>query len=190
MAKTKSSFLNMVLTLFVVTAIAATALGFVYEYTKEPIAEAKLKAKLEAVSIVVPEFNNNPSDDMYTLDSELGILECYPAKMNDELVGTAVSTLTKIGYSGLIKIMVGFNPDGSIYASEAIEHMETPGLGTKMAEPKFKDQFKGKNPASDKLLVTKDGGVIDAITASTITSRAYCDAIQRAFDAYMKGGKK
>jgi electron transport complex protein RnfG len=190
MAKTESNFLNMVLTLFVVTALAATALGFVYEYTKEPIAEAKLKAKLEAVSIVVPEFNNNPSEAMYTLDSELGPLECYPAKMNDELVGTAISTLTKMGFSGEIKIMVGLLPNGSIYTSQALEHLETPGLGTKMAEPKFKDQFKGLDPGSVQLKVKKDGGVIDAITASTITSRAYCDAIQRAYNAYMKGGQK
>lgn len=190
MAKKESNFLNMVLTLFLVTAIAATALGWVYEITKEPIAAAKLQAKLDAVSIVVPEYNNNPSEEMYTLDSDLGELECYPAKMDGELVGTAISTLTKMGFSGEIKVMVGLKPDGSIFHSAPLEHLETPGLGTKMAEPKFKDQFVGKDPGSVNLKVTKDGGMIDAITASTITSRAYCDAIQRAYDAYMKGGKK
>lgn len=190
MAKKESSFLNMVLTLFIVTGLAATALGFVYEYTKEPIAAAKLQAKLDAVSVVVPEFNNNPSEEMFTLESDLGILECYPAKLDGELVGTAISTVTKMGFSGEIKVMVGFKPDGSIYSSAPLEHLETPGLGTKMAEPKFKDQFKDLNPGTTNMKVTKDGGVIDAITASTITSRAYCDAIQRAYDAYMKGGQK
>lgn len=190
MAKTESSFVGMVLTLFIVTGLAATALGFVYEYTKEPIAEAKLKAKLEAVAVVVPEFNNNPSEEMYTVESDLGVLECYPAKMDDQLVGTAISTITKMGFSGEIKVMVGLKPDGSIFSTAPLDHMETPGLGTKMAEPRFKDQFMGLDPGAVKIKVTKDGGVIDAITASTITSRAYCDAVQRAFDNYMKGGQK
>ncbi len=190
MAKKESNFLNMVLTLFLVTALAATALGFVYEFTKEPIAAAKLKAKLDAVAVVVPEFDNNPSDEMYTIPSDLGDLECYPAKKAGIIVGTAISTVTKMGFSGEIKIMVGLKPDGSIIYSAVLDHLETPGLGTKMTKPKFKDQFIDKDPGKEKLKVTKDGGVIDAITASTITSRAYCDAIQRAYDAYMKGGQK
>jgi electron transport complex protein RnfG len=85
--------------------------------------------------------------------------------------------------------MVGFSPDGTIYSTSVLEQKETPGLGTKMTQPFFKDQFDGKNPSSFKLFVKKDGGQVDAITASTITSRAYCDAVQRAYDAYMKGGK-
>lgn len=190
MAKKESNFTNMVLTLFLVTALAATALGFVYEYTKEPIAAAKLRAKLEAVSLVVPEFDNNPSEEMYTISSDLGDLECYPAKKGGQLVGTAISTLTKMGFSGEIKIMVGLQPDGNVIESAVLDHMETPGLGTKMTQPKFKDQFINKNPGSDNLKVKKDGGIIDAITASTITSRAYCDAVRRAWDAYMKGGQK
>jgi len=190
MANKESNFLNMVLTLFIVTALAATALGFVYEITKEPIADAKLKAKLEAVSIVVPEFDNNPSEEMYTIPSDLGDLECYPAKMGDKLVGTAISTITNKGFSGNISVMVGLRSDGSIIETAVLDHLETPGLGTKMTKPKFKDQFIDKDPGKEKMKVTKDGGVIDAITASTITSRAYCDAIQRAYDAYMKGGQK
>lgn len=190
MAKKESNFLNMVFTLFIVTALAATALGFVYELTKEPIAAAKLKAKLEAVSVVVPEFDNNPSEEMYTIPSDLGDLECYPAKMGDELVGTAISTITKMGFSGEIVIMVGLRSDGTIIQSAVLDHLETPGLGTKMTKPKFKDQYIDKDPGKDNIKVTKDGGIIDAITASTITSRAYSDAIQRAYDAYMKGGQK
>ena len=190
MAKKESNFLNMVLTLFLVTAIAATALGFVYEMTKEPIAAAKLQAKLDAVAVVVPEFDNNPSEEMYVISSDLGDLECYPAKKGGELVGTAIATLTKMGFSGEIKIMVGLNPDGAIIQSSALDHHETPGLGTKMVEPRFKDQYVGLNPGQADIKVTKDGGVIDAITASTITSRAYSDAILRAYDAYMKGGQK
>ena len=89
MAKRESTFINMVLTLFIVAAISATTLGLMNEVTEEPIAAAKLKAKLEAVEKVVPEFDNDPASEMYILPSDLGDLECYPAKMGDELVGTA-----------------------------------------------------------------------------------------------------
>jgi len=190
MAKRESTFKNMVTTLFIVAAVSAATLGLVNEVTEGPIAEAKLRAKLEAVEKVVPQFDNNPSEEMYILESDLGELECYPAKMGDELVGTAISTITKLGFSGEIRVMVGFKPDGSIHDSSVLDHAETPGLGTKMDLPKFKDQYMGKNPAGNNIKVTKDGGEIDAITAATISSRAFSDAIQRAYDAYMKGGKK
>jgi len=190
MAKRESTFKSMVLTLFVVAAISATTLGLMNEVTEEPIAAAKLKAKLEAVEKVVPEFDNDPSTEMYTIQSDLGELECYPAKKGGELVGTAISSITKKGFSGEIKVMVGFKPDGSIHNSSVLDHAETPGLGTKMDLPKFKDQYMDKNPADFNVKVTKDGGGIDAITAATISSRAFSDAVQRAFDAYMEGGKK
>ncbi|MCD6332164.1 MAG: RnfABCDGE type electron transport complex subunit G [Bacteroidales bacterium] len=190
MAKKESSFKNMVITLLVVTVLASSALAYINELTKGPIEEAKLKAKLEAIGKVVPEFNNNPSEEMYTIQSDLGELECYPAKQSDKLVGTAISTLTKLGFSGTIRIMVGISPEGKIINSVVLEHSETPGLGSKMTQAKFKDQFKNLDPAKEELKVTKDGGVIDAITASTITSRAYCDAVQRAYNAYRKGGLK
>ena len=190
MAKRESTFKNMVLTLFVVAAVSATTLGLVNEVTKEPIAEAKLRAKLEAVEKVVPEFDNNPSEEMYVIESDLGQLECYPARKGEELVGTAVSSITKMGFSGEIRVMVGFTPEGTIFNSSVLDHKETPGLGTKMDLPKFKDQFMGKDPGSNTLTVTKDGGEIDAITAATISSRAFCDAVARAYKSYMEGGEK
>ena len=64
-----------------------------------------------------------------------------------------------------------------------LEHKETPGLGSKIAD-NFKEQFDGKNPAAFSLKVRKDGGDVDAITAATISSRAVCDALSRAFQAY------
>jgi electron transport complex protein RnfG len=91
-----------------------------------------------------------------------------------------------LGFGGHIELMAGFLPDGTIYNSLVIQHKETPGLGTRMTEPKFHDQVNGKNPADFQLKVKKDGGQVDAITAATISSRAYCDAIQRAYNALQK----
>jgi electron transport complex protein RnfG len=103
-------------------------------------------------------------------------------------LGTAVETFTNKGFSGEFKLMVGFSPDGTIIDIAVIKHSETPGLGDKMEIDKsdFHVQFKGQHPDSFNVAVTKDRGDVDAITASTITSRAYCDAVMRAYEAFKK----
>lgn len=191
-SKKESTFVTMVLTLFLVTFIASAALGYLYELTKEPIAASKLAKQNTAIKQVVPDFDNEPANESYTIDVDGGTLEFFPAKKGGELVGTAVSTFTNQGFSGEFKIMVGFLPDGTINNISVLEHKETPGLGDKMQKNKsdWSLQFNGKNPADFQLKVTKDGGDVDAITASTISSRAFCDAVQRAYNAYMEGGKK
>jgi len=192
MAKKESNFKNMVLTLFMVTFIASAALGYIYELTKGPIAASKLAKQNNAIKQVVPEFDNEPGKESYKMGVDGDTLEFFPAKNDGELVGTAVSTFTNKGFSGNFKLMVGFLPDGTIHNISVLEHKETPGLGDKMQKSKsdWSVQFNGENPADFKLKVTKDGGDVDAITASTITSRAFCDAVERAYNAYMEGGKK
>lgn len=187
MAKMESSLGNMLLSLFLITFLASSALGAVYSLTKEPIAAALLAKKNAAISEVIPEFNNTPSTEVYKVPIDGDTLYFYPGKMNDELVGTAVETFTKIGFSGSIKIMVGLLPDGTINDISVLKHAETPGLGDKMEKKKsdWSLQFKGKNPRDYKLSVKKDGGDVDAITASTISSRAFCDAVSRAYKTYM-----
>ena len=189
MAKIESSFKNMVLSLTLISTAFALCLGVVYELTKEPIAQTQLNKKLNAISQVVPEFNNNPDTDMFMLSTPEGdSLEIYPALNGENLVGYAVNSYTMNGFSGKFSIMVGFNPDGSIYDIMVLSHAETPGLGSKMAEPEFKDQFKGKNPATFSLNVKKEGGDIDAITAATISSKAFGDAINRAYKTLFPNG--
>lgn len=191
MAKTESTFRNMALSLTLIALVSSALLGFVYEVTKEPIALSNLNKKLDAIKQVVPEFNNNPNDEMFLLPTGEGdSLEIYPAKKDDVIIGYAVNTYTNSGFSGNIKLMAGFKPDGSILNISVLDHKETPGLGTKMADPEFKDQFNDKNPAEFELRVKKDGGPVDAITAATISSRAFCDAVQRAYNTLQKGGIK
>jgi len=191
MAKKESTFLSMTLTLFLVTFLASLALGVVYELTKGPKALAENTKKNFAIKKVVPAFDNEPNAEAYRIATSDGAdsLTCYPARKEGKLVGTAIESFTMKGFSGLIRVMVGITPEGVIFNTSVLEQKETPGLGTKMTEPFFRDQFNGKNPVDKKLLVKKDGGEVDAITASTITSRAYCDALQRAAEAYMKGGR-
>jgi Na+-translocating ferredoxin:NAD+ oxidoreductase subunit G len=191
MAKTESTFKNMALSLTLISLAASACLGFVYEITKTPIEVAVLNKKLEAIKQVVPEFNNNPNNESYKLPTGEGdSLVVYPAKKDDVIVGYAVNTYSKKGFSGNISLMAGFKPDGTIINISVLEQKETPGLGTKMAEPKFKNQFSDNNPGQFSLKVKKDGGAVDAITAATISSRAFCDAVQRGYNTLQKGVTK
>lgn len=182
----------MVSTLLIITVAAGVALAGVYNVTKDPIEKAR-KAKLEkAISNVIPAFDKL---EEYKLKPEDGkdSLTFYKGIKNDEVVGYAVKTYTEKGFSGLVEIMVGFLPDSSINNIEVLAHKETPGLGTKMADAKFKDQFKTMKIAelpNQSVGVKKDGGTVDAITAATISSRAFCDAVQRAYTTHEKGGAK
>ncbi|WP_430814746.1 RnfABCDGE type electron transport complex subunit G [Carboxylicivirga sp. RSCT41] len=189
MAKTESTLKNMVLTLLVITCIAGASLGAMYELTKGPIAAAKAAKQQAAIKEVVPGFDNNPGEEMYELTSKEGfVIKLFPAKKGGELIGVAIESQTNKGFSGNIKIMVGLKPDGSIINYQVLEHKETPGLGTKMADwfksDKGNQSILGKHPKNNNLTVSKDGGEVDAITAATISSRAFLDAVRIAYETY------
>jgi len=182
----------MVLVLLGITFIASFSLGAVYNLTKEPIAKAQQAKKEAAIKMVVPEFDNLEPVTV-TPDGGGDPLIINKALKDSAVVGYAVETYTDKGFGGRILLMVGFLPDGTIVNTAVLKHTETPGLGDKMDASKsdFSEQFKNQNPESYMLKVTKDGGKVDAITAATITSRAFCDGVQRAWDVVKKeGGSK
>ena len=74
--------------------------------------------------------------------------------------------------------------NGTIWNTKVLSQAETPGLGAKCVEPSFSDQFRNFDPAQKKLAVRKDGGDVDAITASTITSRAYASGVADAVKVF------
>jgi electron transport complex protein RnfG len=180
----------MVLVLFLVTFVAGLSLAMVYNVTKDPIEKAKQAKKKLAIQDVLPEFSNEPATEKYSMPAGKDSLVVYPGKKNGKTVAYAVQTFTNQGFSGTIKLMVGFLPDGTIHDIKVLEHKETPGLGDKIEKSKsdFTVQFQGKNPGNFKLEVKKDGGDVDAITASTITSRAFCDAVKKAYKALKENG--
>lgn len=178
----------MVLVLLAITAVSGFSLGYINEWTKGPKEATRLARKLAAIKSVLPEITNNPAEELILLPTgpDQDSLECYVGKKDGATVGYAVSTYTKKGFSGLIRIMVGFTAEGNIVNTVVLEHKETPGLGTKMKESKYKTQYHDKNPATFDIKVTKDGGEIDAITGATITSRAFSEAVQLAYDALVE----
>ena len=187
MAKKESTFLNMVLTLMIVTVLASFTLATVYNLTLEPIAQAREAKRQAAIMQVVPEFDRLETR-LFLPPGGGDSLEFNFAYKNNELVGVAVATYTDKGFSGLITAMVGFYPDGRIVDVVHLLHKETPGLGDKIEKRKsdWSNQFRGVDPRHFTLKVKKDGGDVDAITAATITARAYSDAIQRAYDTFIK----
>ena len=178
----------MLLSLLAITLISGLALGFVNDLTVGPIAKAKLERKISALKLVLPKFDNNPVEELKLVRSEQAkdSIEIYPAFFKNEFVGVAIVGSSEKGFSGLVKIMVGFDPDGEIKNIVVLDQKETPGLGTKMKDVKYIEQYKNKNPATYNLKVAKDGGEIDALTGATISSRAFSEAAQMAYDVYIK----
>lgn len=192
MKKLESSLKNMLLVLTGVTVISVALLAIVNELTKEPIAEANAKTLSDAVSLVVPGFDNNPIADKKEIDVDGENYTVYPATKGGKFIGAAVESKA-MGFGGDLKVLVGFDEKGAIIDYSILSHSETPGLGSKAAEWFKKGQkgdIIGMNPGEGELTVSKDGGKVDAITASTITSRAFLTAVNRAYAAYMKSDNK
>lgn len=178
----------MVLSLGLIAVFAAVTLASVYALTKDPIAASKVARQQNAIRDVLPAFER--LDDAEKVALETGdSLNVYRAYVNDEkFVGAAVESFSRNGYSGDIRLMIGFDVKGNIVNYTVLEQKETPGLGTKIVDW-FKTEIRnqniiGKNPSEKKLTVSKDGGEIDAITAATISSRAFLEAVQKAYNAY------
>ena len=179
MKKLESSFANMVIVLTVITIIAAACLGAMNNATAEPIAASK-KAKQEAaIKAVLLEFT---SVDEAAIVNDQKVFRAYDA--NGELVGIAVET-KELGFGGDVTTMVGFDANGSIVDYSLLAHAETPGLGSKLVDWfKVKSDIRGANSENIPLKVSKDGGNYDAITAATISSRAFLNSINKAYETY------
>lgn len=177
----KSSFKNMTLCLFAVCIVSSALLAAVYAVTKEPIEKANQAKTNNAIAQVVPEFEGNPEEASIEVAGKA--YTYYTVRKAGNAVGYAIKS-SSVGFGGPLNVMVGVTADGVVYNTSVLSQSETPGLGAKCKEPSFADQFKEFNPVEKKLAVRKDGGDVDAITASTITSRAYIQAIQTALDVY------
>ena len=189
MEKLKSSLTNMVCVLVGVALVTGVALAFVNHITEGPKAEKAtqtlnngIKEVMGTDKITVAE----PKTVSQTFDGK--DFEFVIHKVSDnsgKSLGAAVESTT-MGFGGDLKVLVGFNPEGTILGYTLLEHAETPGLGAKADKWFQKDQkgdIIGKSPA-EPLTVSKDGGQVDAITASTITSRAFLKAVNNAYNAY------
>ena len=190
MKKLESSLLNMVLVLTGVAVVMGGILAYVNHLTEGPIAQQKEKALADGIktvmvcdNLVVANTDEVKQNDAKGKELVYTIYQVKDAQGQD--LGAAVESTT-MGFGGDLKVLVGFDPEGKVLGYTLLEHAETPGLGAK-ADKWFqkgqKGDIIGKSPA-EPLTVSKDGGQVDAITASTITSRAFLLAVNNAYNAY------
>lgn len=177
----KSTFSNMVICLLVICFVCSSLLAGVNMLTKPSIDRAVAAKTTNAVTAVVPECDI-VSEVQDTLIDGVSY-NYYMVRKGEVVTGYAIESATG-GFGGTLKLMVGFDMNGLIVNTSVLECNETPGLGAKCKEPLFADQFKGFDPGVKTLKVTKDGGDVDAITASTITSRAFTLAVENAVKVF------
>ena len=186
MAK-QSTFGNMVISLTLICLVCSALLGAVYVITEAPIKASEVAKVNNAIAEVVPQFDNVPSEEVTVVDG----CEVYTAKQEGAVVGYAVKVKSS-GFGGALQMMVGFTPDGTVFNTSVISHAETPGLGAKITDENAKprSQVKGLHPERNNISVSKDGGEVDAITASTITSRAFLKGVNSAYAIFKKVSPK
>ena len=206
MKKLESSLTNMLLVLTLVSVVAAFLLAYVNNITSSTIAkinEETLSAGIKSV------LNVGADEQITTNEKEVDGFVVYEVSRDGNWIGTAVKSTDKSGFGGDIVVLVGFDAEGKIKGYEVLSHAETPGLGARMGEwfrtvtsgetkevsalgklffgnpdPAGSHNIIGRNLADGELKVSKDGGDIDAITASTITSRAFLNAVNNAYKVY------
>lgn len=185
MAKLQSTLLNMTLSLTLISVVAAGLLGLVYVQAKPHIDKAEADAQAAAKVAVLPGINDVV---VATEAREADGVRIYDATVNGTPCGAAIE-VHENGFGGDFALMVGLNPEGQILGYKVLSHQETPGLGSKMQEW-FSNPDKaaacviGRTPGDKGLTVSKDGGEVDAITAATISSRAFLKAVNKAAAAY------
>ena len=206
MKKLQSNLVNMAVMLTVIAVVAAGLLAWVNNVTSGPIEEINNATIEKGIKSVIL----GDRDIQYTVEPKVereGFVFHNVVDMNGNLLGTAVESTDKNGFGGDLKVMVGFNPEGVILGYTVLDHSETPGLGAQADEwfrqksaevqeqsaavnillgapPKpGNHNIIGMNPGDDVMTVSKDGGQVDAITASTITSRAFLRAVNSAYKA-------
>ena len=178
MAKLESTFKNMVLSLVIISMVAAGALAGVYILTEKNIALQEAQKQQAAILAVLPEGCTVAEPE------EVEGLTIYKAFKDDQWIATAVET-SEVGFDGPQVIMVGLDAEGKVLDYVVLKQTETPGLGAHI-DHWFKDAIGNRSIIGKKagaLAVTKEGGDVDAITAATISSKAFLKAINKAYAA-------
>lgn len=206
MKKLESNIVNMAIVLTVIAVVAGGLLAWVNNVTAGPIEQINNQAIENGIKSVILGDRDTEFRVEAPTESD-GFIFHNVYDMSENLIGTAVESTDKNGFGGALKIMVGFDPEGEILGYEVLEHSETPGLGAqadgwfRQKSGEVKEQSAvttvllgapgkpgnhniiGMNPGDDMMTVSKDGGDVDAITASTITSKAFLRAVNAAYKA-------
>lgn len=168
--------LKLSLILALVCAICASLLMYVDMLTRAPRAESNNQKRLQAARSVLPAFTEEKAELKALESGEFLLTE----RATGRFLGAAIEGCSHKGYSGDIRLIVGFDDKDHVVDFAVVESHETPGLGAKVSDEKFRAAFRGRPSKCSKMLVKKDGGDVDAITSATISSRAACEAVADA----------
>ncbi|MDD2479738.1 MAG: RnfABCDGE type electron transport complex subunit G [Victivallaceae bacterium] len=194
-------------------AVSAIAMAYTAVKTEQPIREKKIRAVQDAFKLVLPKFDNLPSENVIKLTSSDNTdVTIYGATKNEKLVGLAITTSTNKGYSGKIEAIVSLHPDGRVRTINITKHGETPGLGSNICERseaktifnvfkkpentnklppnRYLDWYGDKMPTEIPWSVAKDGGEAEYMTGATVTCRAVADIVNRATRTFQANKEK
>lgn len=186
MAKQQKPGYQVILVLVLIAMGSAALLAYVNTVTRGPIEANKKAETKKAIGIVL----NTLTDYRYEDLPKETTVENSPVRYfeaidnSGSVVGYAIIVKGPGGFTTDFEMMVGLDSVGTIIDTYVLDHKETPGLGDAMTKEPFKKQFRKRNTENTKWLVKKDGGDIDAITAATITSRAFTGGCKRALMVY------
>ena len=188
-----SDMIRLIIILTTISLVAAVALAKVYDITRVRIAEQERLKTMNGLKAVLPSFNNDV--EKYAREVVVGQdkkgrdikIKFYTGKMDEKPVGVAFGMVAHDGYAGDINILMGVSPEGKVSGIEIISHQETPGLGSKITQDKWKEEFKGRSiEDGPKFSVKKDGGIIDQFSGATISPRAVVAAVKKGLELYKK----
>ena len=180
--------IKMVVVLFVICSTSGVVLSYVNEVTEEPREYSYIKFVQEpSMKAVLSDFDNDPIKERIKLavgeDEEGNPIEVvvFPAKKGGKTEAIAYSSAAK-GYHDLIEVMIGVNPDGTLTGISIMTHTETPGLGARIVEPEFTDQFAGLDLDTTKLAA--DGGKVDTLSGATFSTVGVITAVNAALEQF------
>lgn len=180
--------IKMVVVLFVICTTSGVVLSYVNEATEEPREYSYIKFVQEpSMKAVLSDYDNDPIKERIKLavgeDEEGNPVEVvvFPAKKGGKTEAIAYSAAAK-GYHDMIEVMIGVNPDGTLTGISIMTHTETPGLGARIVEPEFTDQFAGLDLDTTKLAA--DGGKVDTLSGATFSTVGVIAAVSAALEQF------
>ena len=181
----------MVVVLAAICACSGLVLSFANQATRAQRENQLLKfVKGPSIQAVLGDYDydNDPIQDRMALtvgtDKDGNPIETnvFPAKTDGRVAAVAYAA-TGTGYGGEIDVMVGLSMDGKLAGISVMTHSETPGLGARITETAFTEQFRGL-PLEGGVQLSGDGGTIDAVSGASFSSKGVISAINNAMELF------
>lgn len=169
------------LVLLIICAISAFILGVTNDYTQGIIQARAHEENVAAIKVLLPEAEEFELVEDANVTGVTDIVEVYQGTKNGEVIGYTVKSNPQ-GYAGRVDILIGISIDGIITGAKVGDNTETPGLGTRIADAAFINQFLDK-ATTNEFQVTKDPqreNDIETVTGATVSSEAVARGINRS----------